>query len=443
LLSRWPNIRLRSFRARNYRSLRDVTITPRQLTLVVGANGSGKTNLADSIDFAGEVYRNGLELAIARKGGYENIAHRKKRRTRSSVGLIISAELNARDLSVPPRYGEILARVRVRHRFSFRAENESIRSDYRVDDEAVEVFSTESGRWTLEAFFERQGDRFIRRMSRAPERPRRPVTPMEYLLAGILTNEFLEQGETEIAPSELGLNLLSQFVPILGRFRRALSGLRVYQINPLNSRAYAPPTPAPVLGRFGDNLPAVVLDMQRRTPETWSHIMESMQSIIPNLTGVEVRNTPSRSMSLTFLESGVGTAWTAEDISDGTLQTLATLVAIYEPRVSLVALEEPENAVHPWILRNILDACREASSAKQVILTSHSPVVIERFEAKDVNVMWREGGESRLAPLLRLDTGSRDKWKRGDLNTFTIIDSGLISQAVPPIPEFTLPFDDD
>lgn len=69
----------------NYKSLRSVTVHPAQLSVFVGPNASGKSNFCDALDFVGEMYRWGLELAIRRHGGYENICYRHKRRSKSPI----------------------------------------------------------------------------------------------------------------------------------------------------------------------------------------------------------------------------------------------------------------------------------------------------------------------------------------------------------------------
>ena len=71
--------------------LRALVVKPQKMTVVVGAERSGKTNLADAIEFLADVYRHGLELAIARKGGYENIIHRKTRRSKRGLGFSVTA----------------------------------------------------------------------------------------------------------------------------------------------------------------------------------------------------------------------------------------------------------------------------------------------------------------------------------------------------------------
>ena len=73
----------------------------------------------------------------------------------------------------------------------------------------------------------------------------------------------------------------------------------------------------------------------------------------------------------------------ANNMSDGTLRALGILVALfqgnYDPkkRVLLVGIEEPESALHPAAAGVLLDALREAADKTQIIITSHSPDLLD------------------------------------------------------------------
>src|SRR5687767_6301509 len=86
-------MRYQAFEIQNYKSLKKVSISLDKFSVFVGANASGKTNLSEALDFVGEVYRLGLESAVARKGGYENIAFRRGRRARAPIKFRITVEV--------------------------------------------------------------------------------------------------------------------------------------------------------------------------------------------------------------------------------------------------------------------------------------------------------------------------------------------------------------
>jgi predicted ATPase len=161
-----------------------------------------------------------------------------------------------------------------------------------------------------------------------------------------------------------------------------------------------------------------------------------MRQLLPGLKSIEVGYTPSRTLGLYFHESGFGRPWTVAEISDGTIHSLALLVALYDPRAAMLVLEEPENSVHTWILRALMEAAIEAARSKQIVLTTHSRVVIDSTKPSDVWVMWRNRGESGLAQLSALDADLLELIEEGDLTMFEFLDTGTIPEALPPAPEF-------
>jgi predicted ATPase len=96
-----------------------------------------------------------------------------------------------------------------------------------------------------------------------------------------------------------------------------------------------------------------------------------------------------------------------------------------------VVIEEPENSVHPWIVRAIVDTCREAEQ-KQIVLTTHSPALLSYLLPEEVTVVWRTRGQSKVAPLTELDPMAAELWRTGQADVFGILDGGYIRETVPP-----------
>ena len=80
----------------------------------------------------------------------------------------------------------------------------------------------------------------------------------------------------------------------------------------------------------------------------------------------------------------------AEQMSDGVLLVLAYLTVLYSPEPPrLVMLEEPENGIHPGRLKDVLGILRnliDAQHQTQVILTTHSPYVVDLFKPEEVSL---------------------------------------------------------
>lgn len=60
--------------------------------------------------------------------------------------------------------------------------------------------------------------------------------------------------------------------------------------------------------------------------------------------------------------------------SDGTLKMLSYLILLHDPAPPpFIGIEEPENFLHPRLLYGLVEECRKAADATQVLVTTHSP----------------------------------------------------------------------
>lgn len=96
----------------------------------------------------------------------------------------------------------------------------------------------------------------------------------------------------------------------------------------------------------------------------------------------------------------------AGSMSDGTLRALGVLVALGQASdernpVRLIGIEEPESAIHPAATTVLLEALLDAASQTQVIVTSHSPDLLESREISDEQIVAvaAEEGVTVLGPL--------------------------------------------
>ncbi len=71
--------------------------------------------------------------------------------------------------------------------------------------------------------------------------------------------------------------------------------------------------------------------------------------------------------------------------SDGTLKMLAYMTLLYDPESPpLIGIEEPENHLHPRLLQELAEECREASSRAQLMVTTHSPLLVNGLRPDEV-----------------------------------------------------------
>lgn len=344
--------RLHYFYILNYRSFRHEAIELDNPTFLVGQNGSGKSNLVDAISFLSEAMESPLTAVLKRRGGFEDVAHRQAKSRRRTIAF----RLVFRDLN------DCVARANY---------DLSLRTDR---DHGLEV--------ALE-----------RCRVKAPDDT---STSFEREASTDQDRGFAWKGDADrpkLAPSTLALPLIgdSRFEPVFN----FLSNMQVYRIDPLALRSNREQY-GRELYEDGSNTARVLRRIKDNSPDDWEDICQLLSVAVPGIVKVEPRK-HRRELTLQFLQRMPdGRArFDASEVSEGTLRALGLIVATYQrPAPSLLVIEEPEASIHPGAVGVILDVLRSATKSSQVLVTSHSPEVLDAKWIKDRHlrvVSWDEG----------------------------------------------------
>jgi len=95
-----------------------------------------------------------------------------------------------------------------------------------------------------------------------------------------------------------------------------------------------------------------------------------------------------KSVITTKFEHQNGTIFDLPEESNGTLHILQLLTALLQPYTpSLLVIEEPENGIHPGALAMLCEIIEEASLRQQIIITTHSPDLITKFDVNAIRVV--------------------------------------------------------
>jgi predicted ATPase len=148
------------------------------------------------------------------------------------------------------------------------------------------------------------------------------------------------------------------------------------------------------LDERGQNLASVLRSLQRN-PDTYGVLNDSLGRVVEGVSSYSVR--PIGGFLVTRLQHASaeggrrGPAFDLSQESDGTLRMLGILAALYqEPARALLTIEEPELTIHPGALGVLCDVIQEASARSQVIITTHSPDLIDRSVPNRVAARGRE-----------------------------------------------------
>lgn len=327
-------------------------------TFLVGCNGSGKSNLVDAFAFLSEVTEFPLQTVIDRRGGiYSLITRRPGEKLRPKMGrwFLVSEEGE-----LTPTFGirvdfECLAsfhpgQPEVLGHFAFEAQMLT-RYSYKVIREQCTVRGREGPQW-----YDRREDSF--------------ETNIEFL------KHF---NPTVVSASALFFQLFGGFYPF-SLVQQLLKSMSVYSIEPGKLRNMQEPDIGTTLRPDGRNATSVLTEIISESREAAVRISEVLASIAPGMKRVyPVRQ--GKQLSLKFVQewgAGKSLDFDAFSMSDGLLRALGLILAVYQPnRPSVIVIEEPEASIHPGALGVILDLLRHAAKTMQVVITTHSPDVLD------------------------------------------------------------------
>lgn len=187
----------------------------------------------------------------------------------------------------------------------------------------------------------------------------------------------------------------------------------------------------PTLGKHGENAAAVLDYLRDLDPQKYESLQQGLRRSIPELERVvslpSDRHGPG-SKEIVFVERG-GVRIPSVRVSEGLRLLTFFLLIVHQPRVpGLFAIEEIEHGLHPRRIKDVVGFLRDMTSAPggpQIIITSHSPLVLDEFRDASEEVVIVERGKdgtmcTRLSDRLKsfaepLDASLGELWFSGVL----------------------------
>ncbi|HXH56507.1 AAA family ATPase [Iamia sp.] len=323
-------------RVQSYKSIKACDVELGALSILVGPNGSGKSNFLDALRFTADALSTTLDGALRERGGINEVRRRSGGHPHN-FGVRL-------DLRLPDG---------VTGHYAFKVG--SVKGGgFRVTDEECVVHTIEFGRG--EASFRVQGGD---------------------------VETTVEERLPAVAEDRLYLVSASNVAPFRSVFD-ALTSMGFYNLSPAAIRPLQQPDAGTLLRRDGSNLASVLGHLGQRSPATLDRVVEYLRRVAPGVEGVAMRSVgPMETIEFRQQVAGQRDPWAfaASNMSDGTLRGLGVLVALLQSNgrpPTLIGIEEPEVALHPAAVGVLLDAIGDASQHTQVLITSHSPELLDR-----------------------------------------------------------------
>lgn len=202
-------------------------------------------------------------------------------------------------------------------------------------------------------------------------------------------------------PNELALRrTLDPTLVVASHFRAFVAAWRSYPGFDVGPKA-AMRQPAyidenPVLAEDGSNLTAVLNSLVLEHRDAWEELEMHLRAVIPSFESLGVRPRGARGMAIgTWREHGIKDELTLGDLSEGTLRLLCWLAVAFSPNLPPVLfIDEPELGLHPRVLPMLAGAFKLASARAQILIATHSPHFLSQFKLEDIAVMRKEDGRA-------------------------------------------------
>jgi predicted ATPase len=172
-----------------------------------------------------------------------------------------------------------------------------------------------------------------------------------------------------------------------------LSSLKRTSVHDLSVAALRAPAliqQGAVLGPDGRDIAAVLDNLAGENPSLRDAIDEMVRSSAREVKRVVTRSGEEPGTKVLGVEEQDGSVYGAEDMSDGLLLFigLAAAARLNQGPGGLLAIEEPDRGIHPRRLRDLVDnLLRLTKSGTQVVLTTHSPTLLDEFRDMPESVL--------------------------------------------------------
>jgi len=374
--------RFREISIKGFRRLADVQLELRPLTVLIGANGIGKTSLLDVFSLLASSAGGSLNTALSELGGLAALItydHAEE------LALGISMEVQNKE---PLLY---LLRIGPRGP-SYVIEEETLIQNRPAEPGPFKHIDSHGANIR---YYKVKKGRLVR--------PTWEHNPLETSLYEV---PKMFQGPED--------------------FRRKLASSMSYHALDVGPRSPIrlpqPMRPAALPGRNGEDLVSCLFSLRETERDRFEAIEDTLRAAFPGFDRLDFPPVAAGTLALIWRDKNFSKPLYANQLSEGMLRFLWLATLLQSPELTeLTLIDEPEVSLHPELLNLLSDLFREASRRTQLVIATHSDRLVRFLKPEEVVVMGAtEDGTAKLTWADKLNLGewlaeySLDEvWRRG------------------------------
>lgn len=345
-------VRLDSITVEGFKSIKSIECPFEPINIVIGANGSGKSNFIGAFSFLREICNGRLRDYVIRCGGAENILHFGSKTTS--------------ELTIHVSFGDQADQYRIRL-----------------------IATDEDGLW--------------------------PASETVYYWNRAQYAEPYDLSLSTSVSGEAGISQ-HQAPAVAQIVQKRLRAWTVYHFHDTGTTSPMKKTGDVDDNRFlrhdGANLPAFLYFLSQKHQESFDLICRTVRLVAPFFDEFHLQPQALNEdkIRLEWRHRAWDVYLSASSLSDGTLRFIALATLLLQPatlRPSVILLDEPELGLHPYAITLLASLIKQASIETQLVVTTQSAPLLDHFTPEGVLVAERQHGATKLT---RLKGQELDDW---------------------------------
>lgn len=409
-------MKIKKIKAENFKSYKKVDVDLNNLNFIIGGNASGKSNYVNILKFFNDIIYYGLDDAILLQGGIKYLFNSNSRKN-SSILLYFEIDLEEEEKSIfrifPSEKNLYLPNLL---KYTLKIKPNEKGEGYKISNEKIEIKFEQLKKDKDKVY---AIDDFILNVNKDSNGKIIDNFNKKNYNDEFLTLNYIERF------IKRGGNLLYNFFSAFGIFYRYDSKIKIYNfdVNLLKS-------PSSIVARSeleenGSNLVNIIQQLLKNKSKK-EKLNKLIKMILPFIDDIKIENNVNKSVFFKVKESYNKKEFPSYMLSDGTVNILAVVIALYfQDDNDIIVLEEPERNIHPKLLSTLVNILSDVSQKKQIFVTTHNPFIVKEANLEDVILVSRDNNgiseiskpleDTRIKKFLENDLGIEDLFVDGIL----------------------------
>lgn len=399
----------KNIKVQNFKSFKNLEINLNNFCTIIGPNAAGKSNFIQIFQFIRDISNYGLDNAISMQGGVEYLRNINIGSTNNFSLEITSEQKYRRPANIRGIENDYFFEFefyQTIYRFAVVFKKRGLGFDI-VEDELIqkfEIFKVKflKGKNIKREKLSQEGKRTFNNI-KGKIRVNYYNIPKNLPIETIKENSdlYLRFFEREkIDPKSILIESIPAFL-----MPNMFEDISIYDFDPKLPKKAVPIIGKAELEEDGSNLAIAIKEIigNKENKRKFSNLLKD---VLPFVEDLDVERFIDKTLFFKIKEKFNKDKYIpASLISDGTINIAALIIALFFGKKRLIIIEEPEKAIHPYLLSKIVDMMKDAARKRQILITTHNPNIVGHSDLENILLISRgEDGYTNISRPIEKET---------------------------------------